>query len=232
MACEPVVPFMQVMVPALALSGSVLVLAGAVIVKSALFAAFERRLPRSRAAWRMFVGNLLTSFVGLLVAAMIASGAGVWIVGVPLVCILCWLPSRRLVTVAPLAWLARTPPVVLAVIMTSVLLASCVLFMLGQDAIRSHQLTLYWSIKLAAIFLALLASVTLTTVWEEWAIWRLSSRPEGREFFGSVLRTNLYVLIVVMAVPAALILPKRLKAPDFLAKRPNTSVAHKSVRSQ
>jgi len=36
-ACEPVVPFMQVMLPALALSGSLLVLAAAVLVKSLLF---------------------------------------------------------------------------------------------------------------------------------------------------------------------------------------------------
>jgi hypothetical protein len=83
LACEPVVPFMQVMVPALALTGSIFVLAAAVIVKSVLFAVFERRLPRLRAAWRMFLGNVLTSFVGLLVAVMIASGAGMWLGGVP-----------------------------------------------------------------------------------------------------------------------------------------------------
>ncbi len=230
MACEPVVPFMQVMVPALALTGSILVLVAAVIVKSALFAVFERRLPRLRAAGRMFAGNVLTSFVGLLVAMMIASGAGIWVVGVPLVCVLCWLPSRRLVKVAPLAWLARMSAAGIAGIMTSALLASCVLFMVGQGAIESHQLALYWVIKIVAIFLALLASVTLTTVWEEWVVWRLSSRPEGKEFFVSVLRTNLYVLVLVMAVPAALILPKRLKSPDFLAKRPSAAVAQASGR--
>src|SRR5580692_4741705 len=131
LACEPVVPFMQVMVPTIALSGSMLVLAAAVVLKSVLFAVFERRLPRVRAAWRMFLGNVLTSFVGLLVAAMIASGAGIWLVGVPLVCILCWLPSRRLVRVAPVAWLARTSPAGLAGMMTSALLASCILFMVG-----------------------------------------------------------------------------------------------------
>jgi hypothetical protein len=231
LACEPVVPFMQVMVPALALTGSIFVLVAAVIVKSVLFAVFERRLPRLHAAWRMFLGNVLTSFVGLLVAVMIASGVGVWFVGVPLVCILCWLPSRRLVRVAPVAWLARTSPAGLAGMMTSALLASCILFMVGQGAIRSHQLTLYWIIKLIAIFLALLASVTLTTVWEEWVVWRLSSRPEGKGFFVSVLRTNLYVLVLVMVVPAALILPKRLKSPDFLAKRPSATVAQRSAPS-
>ena len=73
MACEPVVPFMQVMVPALALSGSILVLIVAVVLKSVLFAIFERRLPRLRAAWRMFLGNVLTSFVGLTIGVAIDS---------------------------------------------------------------------------------------------------------------------------------------------------------------
>ncbi len=225
LGCEPVVPFMQVMAPALALSGSILVLAAAVVAKSALFAFFERRLPHLRAAWRMFLGNVLTSFVGILVGVMIASGAGAWLVGVPVVCLLCWLPSKRLVRVAPLAWLGRTSPAVLAGIMTGALLASCIMFMVGRAAMENHQLITYWIIKLAAIFLALLASVMLTTVWEEWVIWRLSSRPEDTNFFGSVLRTNLYILVLVMAVPAVLILPKRLKSPDFLAKRRNPTVA-------
>ena len=67
--------------------------------------------------------------------------------------------------------------------------------------------------------------MTLTTVWEEWVIWRLSSRPEGTGFFASVLRANLYVLLLVMTVPAVLILPKRLKSPDFIAKRHDTMVS-------
>jgi uncharacterized membrane protein YfcA len=77
LACEPVVPFMQVMVPTIALSG--------VVLKSVLFAFFERRLPRVRAAWRMFLGNILASFVGLLVAVMIASAPSFWLIGAPLV---------------------------------------------------------------------------------------------------------------------------------------------------
>jgi len=222
MACEPVVPFMQVMVPALALSGSILVLVVAVVLKSMLFAIFERRLPHLSAAWRMFLGNVLTSFIGLLVAVMIASAPAIWLIGVPLVYFLCWLPSRRLVKAAPLPWLARTSPAALAGIMTCVFLASCILFMAGQGALETHELALYWVIKLAAIFLALFASMTLTTIWEEWVIWRLSSRPEGPGFFASALRANLYILLLVMLVPAVLILPKRLHSPDFLAQRQNS----------
>jgi len=220
-ACEPVVPFMQVMVPAQALSGSILVLTIAVLIKSALFAVFERRLPPVRAAWRMFLGNVLTSFVGLVVAVMIATSLVSWLFGIPLVGFLCWLPSRRLVKAAPLAWMARSSQTALAVVLTVSFLVSCILFMAGRGALEIRQLVLYWIIKLGAIFLALLASMTLTTVWEEWVIWRLSSRPEGTGFFAPVLRANLYVLLFVMVVPAVLILPKRLKSPDFLAQRHN-----------
>jgi len=224
-ACEPVVPFMQVMVPALALSGSLLVLLVAVIVKSVLFSWFEPSLPHVPAAVRMFLGNVLTSIIGLLVAAMIASSPGVWVIGVPLAFLFCWLPSRRLVKVAPLAWLARVSPFAVAATMTLSLLASCILFMVGREAVQIHRLALYWTVKLLAIALALFASVTLTSIWEEWAIWRLSSRPDGSGFFASVVRTNLYVLILVLAIPAVLILPKRLKSPDFLARHPNGVVA-------
>jgi len=230
-ACEPVVPFIQVMVPALALSGSILVLVAAVVLKSALFAFFERRLPRLRAAWRMLLGNVLTSFVGLLVAAMIATPVSA-LFGAPLVIFLCWLPARRLVKAAPLTWLARRSPAALAGGMTGALMFSCILFAVGQGVLETHHLALYWIIKLAAILVALLASITLTTVWEEWVIWRLSSRPDGTGFFATVLRANLYVLLLVMAVPAVLILPKRLHSPDFLVHRHNAAVTQASVSTR
>jgi len=224
-ACEPVIPFMQVTAPALALSGSVLVLLAAVLLKSALFALFEKRLPHLRAAGRMFLGNVLTSLVGLLVGVMIATSA-IWIIGVPLVCYLCWLPSKRLVKTAPMGWLEGTSPGNIAALMTAAMLGSCFLFIMGQGALQTHNMVLYWTIKVAAIFLALFASVALTVVWEESVIWLLSSRPEGTAFFAPVLRSTLYVLLLVMAFAAALTLPKRLKTPDFLARRHTNTLAH------
>jgi hypothetical protein len=217
-ACEPVLPFVQAVEPTIALSSSVLVLLIAVAFKSVLFSVFERRLSLIRSAWRMFLGSILTSFVGVLVAVMIGNGAA-WFVGVPVVFALCWLPARRLVKVSPKAWLRRISPLAFAGLMTAALLLSCILFAAGQEAIQTRRLLLYWVIKLTAIFFALLASVTLTTIWEEWAIWRLSSHPENTNYFPSVLRANLYVLVFVMAIAAMLILPRRLRSPDFLAKR-------------
>jgi len=93
-----------------------------------------------------------------------------------------------------LTTLARRSPAALAGAMTGAMVASCILFMAGRGALETHQHAVYWIIKLAAIFLALLASMTLTTVWEEWVIWRLSSRPEGTGFLASVLRANLSTL--------------------------------------
>jgi len=102
---------------------------------------------------------------------------------------------------------------------------------LGDDVPRA----VYFSIAIldhpfgfAAIFAALLASITLTAIWEEWVIWRLSSRPAGAGFFAAVLRANLYVLLLIMIVPAVLILPKRLRSPEFTAHRHNARVTQAS----
>jgi hypothetical protein len=113
--------------------------------------------------------------------------------------------------------------------MTIAFLTSCILFMAGQGALETRQLALYWVGKLTAVFLALFGSVTLTTVWEEWVIWRLSSRPDGTNFFAPVLRATLYVVLFVMAIAAAFIVPKRLKSPDFLARRHGHTVAQMSA---
>lgn len=214
-ACEPVVPFIYTVAPLFgfsAASGSAVVLLVVVAAKSVLFAFFERRIPRIRAAALMFLGNVLTSIIGVLVAS-IGSGAG-WI-GLGIVAVSGWLPSRRLAEVAPRKWFMPTSRVSAAILITGSLLASLVLFAAAQGAIYSHAMAAYWAIKLLAIFLALLASITLTTAWEEWVIWRYS-RDRSIEYFEPVLRTNLYVLLLLMTVGAAIMLPKRLKSPDFL----------------
>ncbi len=121
-----------------------------------------------------------------------ASGVGVWLFGVPLVCILCWLPSRRSSS-GLLLWHGwrETSPVGLAGMMTSAQLASCILFMVGQGAIRSHQLALYWIISSLLPLSGLARKRHAHHSLEEWVGRRLSSRPESKGFFVSVLRTNL-----------------------------------------
>jgi len=55
--------------------------------------------------------------------------------------------------------------------------------------------------------------------------------PENTGFFATVLRANLYVLLLVMTIPAVLILPKRLHSPDFIAHR-HAAVTQASVSAR
>ncbi len=230
-ACEPILPFIRTVAPALAFSESLVALLLVVFGKCLLFPFFERRISVLRAAWTMFLGNVLTSIIGVFVAAAIGSEPGVvfeplgWLFVLLPIFLVCWLPTRRLVEVAPLRWLAKSSPGALSAFMVIALFVSCITFAVSQAAIDTRHLGVYWTIKVCAIFLALLPSVTLTTVWEEWMIWLCSARPRGVDYFTTVLRTNLYVLLCTMAVAAALILPQRLKSPDFLVKRHPTAVA-------
>ena len=224
-ACEPVIPFIMTTVPALGL-GSLWVLAAAVAVKCILFARFEPRLPAGRAAWGMLVGNVLTTFVGFVVAVLIGSSPDpmIWMIAAPFVFALCWVPARRVIEEPRIP--SPTSRAAVAVLLAFAFFASCYLFLFGQVAIDTRQMALYWLIKIIAIAIALFASVALTTVWEEWTVWRLSSRSQGVSFFPTVLRANLYTLILVLLVPAAINLPKRLHSPDFLVKRHIVTTAH------
>ena len=218
LACEPVIPFIQVVAPALALSGSIAALGAAVLLKSMLFALFEKRILFFRGALFMFLGNIVTSFIGLIAAAMIGSG-GVWAIGVPIVFFLSWWPARRIVAAKPGSWFTRMSPGGIATLLTAALCVSCIFFSIGQAAILANRLALYWIIKLLAVYIALVASIALTATWEEWAIWRLAAKPENTAYFGAVIRANVYVLVFIMAFGAVIMLPRRLKSPDFLTKR-------------
>ena len=180
----------------------------------------------------MLAGNILTTIIGILVAGMIGSGA-LWAVGIPLVWLLCLPASKRLVAVSGWRWLSRFSGGAVAVGLTILLVVSCLLFIAGQEAIRTGGLGLYWTIKFVAIYLALFVSVLLTSFWEEWVIWKLSAFPlQEAPFLRPVLRANLYVLLIMMAFAAAIVLPKRLHSPRFLVSKESESwqVSHPPTR--
>ena len=223
-ACEPVVPFIRIVAGPAILMGSAIALPIAICLKALLFAAQQKRLSYWLAVLLMVAGNILTTVVGIIVATMIGSGAA-WIVGVPLVWLLCWLPSKRAVDISSRTWIHNLGPGFVAFLMTGALVISCFLFMLGQGAILTNRLITYWLIKFVAVYLALLVSILLSAFWEEWVVWRLSRLPESETFTTPVLRANLYVLLLMMAVAAAMMLPKRLKSPDFLVRGVRSVIA-------
>jgi hypothetical protein len=94
-------------------------------------------------------------------------------------------------------------------------LASYILFSLAraQRALGGSVL-LYWVLKLAYLYPALIASLGWTTLREEWLVSRrVRSEDAQPSCYGSVLRANLAMPLLVGAAAVAA-LPKRLAAPD------------------
>jgi hypothetical protein len=226
-ACEPILPFMKVVTGPAALAGSLAALAGAVALKTVAFACLQKKIGFFRGLLFMFLGNILTTLVGLIVAAMLGNGAFLFL-GAPVVWALAFLPAKRLVAARPLPVLAGLGPGFVATLMTLALMLSAILFMLVQGGTFLDRLILHWSVKLAATYLGLIVSIILTAFWEEWTIWRLSASPKQEHcFVRPVLLSNLLVLFCVMLFAAAIMIPSRLKSRDFLAKLAHASISQK-----
>jgi hypothetical protein len=217
-ACEPIIPFMQVVGGPAIVTGSAIALVIAVALKSLLFAMLQKRLSYVRAVLLMIGGNVITTFVGLIVAAMMGS-AGLTLIGMPVVWVLCWMPSKRV------AMTRNVGTIGLATAMTFALLVSVFFFAAAQGVLLDNQLVLYWGLKLTAVYLALIVSILLSVFWEEWFVWRVSRLPEEETFFAPVLRANIYVLLIIMVYAAAVVVPRRLSSPDFLVRLVRAIVA-------
>lgn len=172
-ACEPIIPFMMSVGGPVFLTKSAIVLVIAILLKCILFAFFQKVLPRGSAAVYMLVGNILTTFVGALVAVMMGS-SGALILGLLVVFPLCWLPARRVPAIAPRT---RLTPGMAAFLMTLGLVVSVLLFAISPAPLLQNQFAAYWIIKLIAVYVALIVSIALTSLWEEWVIWKLSKKP-------------------------------------------------------
>ena len=226
-ACEPILPFMKVVAGPTMLAGSLAVLAGAVALKMIAFAFLQKKIGFFRGLLFMFIGNILTTVVGVIVAAMLGSGAFLFL-GTPVVWALAFLPAKRLVAARALPMLTGFGPGFVATLMTLALMLSAILFMLVQGGVFLDRLILHWSVKLIATYLGLIVSIILTAFWEEWTIWRLSASPRQEDcFVRPVLLSNLLVLFCVMLFAASIMIPSRLKSRDFIVKLGAASISQK-----
>ena len=212
-ACEPIIPlFLLVGGPQLLL-GSILALVLGVTLKSSLFAYLETSLSKGRSFLFMCSANVVTTVIGVFVAAAIATPAG--IVALPLICVFSYAPAKRLQRSSVHPLLSRMGPVVLSVLLCAFLVLTYILFAKSQDVMLENA-TLYWLTKLGFVYPALAISIGLTTIWEEWLVFCLSGRPAGVSFFPAALRANLVTMLFLFAVAAAMVLPERLASRDFL----------------
>jgi hypothetical protein len=128
---------------------------------------------------------------------------------------LTYYPMQRLEPRMPSPWLGPNFMSLLALLL---FLASFILFFLAQAQLAPDgSLLLYWLLKLAYIYPAPVASLGLTTLCEEWLVSRWAPSIEGQPlFYGSVLRANLVMLLLILGLAAVVTLPRRLATPGFL----------------
>ena len=218
LACEPIVPFVKAVGGPGLVAISFVALGLVVLLKSAAFARFQKRLSFPKALLWMLGANVLTSIVGFLAPAMVENAA-LLLIGMPVVWALCLLPVQRAIAAAPLSPLARYSPRLLAFGITVVLVMSCYLFTLSRLVQDSDSSALYWGARILPICVALIIGVTLTAFWEEWIVWWLSrSEEEDVSFVKPVIRANLVVLLAVILISAAFMIPKRLKSPGMVVR--------------
>ena len=222
-ACEPLLPLVMIF------GFPFYSLFGVVLIKSLAFVWFEKSLPWNKAIGYMVVANLFSSLIGLCLSL----GAAVptfMIFVLVFVFALTVFPAKRFVKENPWGILSNWKPWMLAVIVTGLYFLTFVLFMIAQLHLEKATIVQYWVIKYLYVLSAIIISIALTTFWEEWAIVKISKN-DGN-YMTSVLKANLVAFLVIMAILAAIALPKRMRSKDFLIMKQNPTDVARTVDMQ
>jgi hypothetical protein len=205
-ACEPVVPLAMLFgIPLYSLFG-------VIILKAILFVWLEKSIPIHKSILFIVIANIFSSLIGLgLVLA--TSVPSLIFAALPVVYFISITPSKRLVEFNPWEAFKNWNSNLLSIIIVGLYFSTFVLFGFAQSKLDSS-LTLYWVLKFLYVFIALTVSIGLTTLWEEWVIYKLSQNKGN--FLINVLKVNLVTFFLIMAYFAAMALPERLQSRNFL----------------
>jgi hypothetical protein len=211
-ACEPIVPLTMSFMPWTAAAARIgfVALLIVVVIKCGVFAALQRgSMPASRAIAAMFLANVVSTIAGVFAAfTFIAPAASIG--GIIATIAVSILPVRRLKLHYP-----QRSGTNITVAIVLLYVGSIAFFAFAQEMVLENNLTFYWLTKYAYIVCALLISMALTTFWEEYVVWRMSGSRE-HAFVTPVFRANAIALFLIMLVAALIVLPQRLRSPDFL----------------
>jgi hypothetical protein len=219
-ACEPVLPLAMLFSGGVIAAGSLAPLGVAVGAKSVLFCLLEKRLPKHKAVLHMLAANAFSTILGLplVLGAVVPPFV---LIGLPLIYATSLLASRRLVALKPLPLLSDARPWLIALVFPILYVMSFILLSLAQGIVtRSADGSLagYWAIKLLYVYMALVVSITLTTLWEEWLVSKLARLGKHVSFLPAVTRANLITLGLLMTYAAIRMLPMRLQRGDHLVR--------------
>src|SRR5262245_29671357 len=216
-ACEPIIPMMMLFGGSGFLTRSLWGLALGIGIKCLAFAFLERSLPKRQAILLMLKGNILTTFVGLLLALCFAIQI-LSVFSLIIFCALAYLPADRLkrLNIRGLPMVGRDAIALLIVVL---LFLSFFFFSSAMSVVSSgNSGLLYWLLKLAYIYPALLISIAITSLWEEWEIFKgVQESSRQMHYYPAVLRANFITLLVLMTIAAVKTLPTRMQSADFLA---------------
>ncbi|MCK5691160.1 hypothetical protein KAI87_17885 [Myxococcota bacterium] len=212
-ACEPILPLMVATGSPVFVLKSVVWLAIAVVVKSLAFAAFSRGdLQIIKALVFMLLANVVSTLVGLFLATT-AANPPAFLITLPLLVLIALPPANRLSRE-----FKRGRGLLFALLIVALLVITWFLFGFSQKVALEDDWVAYWAIKFGYATVAIVISMALTSLWEEWVIARLSTQGAQRNFYVAVFRANAVTLILVMGVAAIRTLPERLGAEGFLAQ--------------
>ena len=190
-----------------------LILLAAVVLKSAAFVLFERRLRWPQAVSFMLVANILSTIPGMLTAAL---GSALGLLAFPTIYafgVLAEQRCARLPATERTRWLTGH----LRIAFMAIYVLSLVFFYLAGAAFDSSRFASYWMLKFFFITFAVVTGMAISAVMEEYAIgWLAGNERKEMSFYTSVIRANYVTLGVVLLVAALEILPSRLAAPHFI----------------
>ncbi len=215
LACEPMVPLAKALSGPNFFRASIVWLLVAVTVKCASFVFFERRLPWHEAAGFLLVGNVLSTLIGIVLCLPTAAVSLLFLVPIYFVSL---KPARRLAEYFRWQESGWRRPQALASVAVGGVAVTMFLFTRAQIALSADNYLVYWLTKFGMLTIALLISILLTSLWEEWVVARLArARHPERSYLAAVTRANYVTFGVVLLVAAIEMLPRRLHSKGFIA---------------
>jgi hypothetical protein len=164
--------------------------------------------------WYVLVANIVSTFVGMIVAAMFTSSFAL-LPGAVILYFVFLLPGRRMKQFKPFERFSAWSIALWLLLLTG--LTVIVFGVMGGYYASPH---IYWPLKILMAILGISISLVISVLYEEAVIAELYKRQfkRTRSFMQPVLWGNIIALTVFALIGAGVALPQRLRSPDFLIK--------------
>lgn len=213
-ACEPIMVWVVLAGPHW-LSMSIAGLFAVIAAKCLAFTFLARDIDPIRRPGYMLLGNVVSSVVGFVVALPLAAPSLLILFLAPiLIAGISVAPTSRVREALGFTWVSNSWAVY---IVSLGILVTIVFYGLAMGALDANAVKSYWALKILYIAAAFGVSVFVTVLFEEWTIWKLADgSASGKNWLAPVLHANLFAFLIAGGIAASIMLPKRMRSPNFL----------------